>query len=92
MIFGGTDQQDHTISIFTSDNGSAGTKISIHRAALLSALTITDNGTTYVSEEFGEQTNRTGTGAVGATDNVFSFAAAESSDVFDLDAYVHESV
>ena len=87
VIFGGTDQQDHTISIFTSDNGSAGTKISIHRAALLSALTITDNGTTYVSEEFGEQTNRhTGTGAVGATDNVFSFAAAESSDVFDLDA------
>ena len=87
VIFGGTDQQDHTISIFTSDNGSAGTKISIHRAALLSALTITDNGTTYVSEEFGEQSNRhTGTGAVGATDNVFSFAAAESSDVFDLDA------
>ena len=37
-----------------------------------------------MSEEFGEQTNRhTGTGAVGATDNVFSFAAAESSDVFD---------
>jgi len=39
-IFKGTDQQDHTISIFTSDNGSAGTKISIHRSALLSALSI----------------------------------------------------
>ena len=39
-IFKGTDRQDHTISIFTSDNGSAGTKISIHRSALLSALTI----------------------------------------------------
>ena len=39
-ISSGTDQQDHTISIFTSDNGSAGTKISIHRSALLSALTI----------------------------------------------------
>ena len=87
VLFGGGDQKDHTISIFTSDNGSAGTKISIHRAALLSALTITDNGTTYVSEEFGETTNRhTGTGAVGATDNVFSFAAAASNDVFDLDA------
>jgi flagellin len=87
VLFGGNDQQDHTISIFTSDNGSAGTKISIHRAALLSALTITDNGTTYVSEEFGDTTNRhTGTGAVGAGNNVFSFAAAASTDVFDLDA------
>ena len=34
-IFKGTDRQHHTISIFTSDNGSAGTKISIHRSALL---------------------------------------------------------
>ena len=35
-----TNSQDHTIDIFTSDNGSEGTKISINRSALLSALTI----------------------------------------------------
>ena len=35
---------NHTISIHTSDQGNAGTKISLHQAALLSALTITNNG------------------------------------------------
>ena len=86
-LFKGNDQEDHTISIFTSDNGAEGTKISIHRASLLSALTITDNGTTYVSEEFGTTANRhKGSGAVGAGDNIFSFAAETANDAFDLDA------
>ena len=43
---------NHTISIHTSDQGTAGTKISLHQAALLSALTITNNGTTLVSTAF----------------------------------------
>ena len=34
------DSRNNTISIHTSDQGNAGTKISLHRAALLSALTI----------------------------------------------------
>jgi flagellin len=64
-IFKGTDQQDHTISIFTSDNGSAGTKISIHRSALLSALSIVTNAA-RASTAFDGNVG-TNAGAAGAT-------------------------
>ena len=77
----------HNVSIFTSDNGSDGTIIEIQRAALLSALTITDDGSNYAPEEFGTTANRhKGSGAVGAGDNIFSFAAETANDAFDLDA------
>jgi flagellin len=46
VVFRGTAQQDSTISIFTSSNGSTGTKISLHRSALLSALTFNTDLTT----------------------------------------------
>ena len=39
-MFKGTASQDHTIDIYTSDNGSSGTVVSINRSALLSALSI----------------------------------------------------
>lgn len=45
--FNGKDQNttfDHTISIHTSAEGSSGSKISIHKAILLSALTLNPNG------------------------------------------------
>jgi flagellin len=78
---------NHTISIHTSDQGNAGTKISLHQAALLSALTITNNGTTMVSTAFSDTTNRhTGSGAVSATDNLFSFAADTAANAWDLSA------
>ncbi|MDA8824109.1 flagellin [Opitutales bacterium] len=78
---------NHTISIHTSDQGNSGTKISLHQAALLSALTITNNGTTMVSTAFNDTTNRhTGSGAVAATDNLFSFAAATATDAWDLNS------
>ena len=102
-IFKGTDRQDHTISIFTSDNGSAGTKISIHRSALLSALTIR-NDANKNSEAFDGNTG-TNAGAIGATTyakhtgtnltgadkkaldtEIVSFAAEDSTMVWDLDA------
>ena len=100
-IFKGTDQQDHTISIFTSDNGSAGTKISIHRAALLSALTIQNDtnkdsvafdgntgangaaGTGYTKHT---GTNLTGANKKAASGEIVSFAAEDSTTVWDLDA------
>jgi hypothetical protein len=44
VIFKGTDQDDHTIDIFTSDNGSEGTIVSINRSSLLSALTLERQG------------------------------------------------
>jgi flagellin len=92
-LFGGTAQQDHTISIFTSDNGSAGTKISIHRSALLSALTITNNANKQ-SDEFGTPDGLTAgdrhvnntTNDKALEDQVVSFAAEDSTMVWDLDA------
>ncbi len=41
VVFGGTDKQDNTVSIFTSELGAAGTKVSVNRTALLSAVTFT---------------------------------------------------
>ena len=38
-VFGGTDAQDNTLTVFTSASGSAGSKVSMHKSALLSALT-----------------------------------------------------
>ena len=35
-----TRSNDNTIDIFTSGEGSAGSKVSIHKSALLSALTL----------------------------------------------------
>lgn len=41
--FKGDDQADNVIEIFTSSEGSSGTKVSLYRSALLSALTISGN-------------------------------------------------
>ncbi len=41
VVFGGTTKQDNTVSIFTSEMGAAGTKVSVNRTALLSAVTFT---------------------------------------------------
>lgn len=43
-VFGGTSSQDITVSIYTSATGESGSKVSINRSMLLSALTI-DAGT-----------------------------------------------
>ena len=77
------DSTNHTVSIHTSTQGSAGSKISLHKAALLGALTMT-NDADFTAEEFGS-TKHTGTGKASAND-IISFAAEESTDVWDLDA------
>ena len=41
VVFGGTEVQDNTVSIFTSEMGAAGTKVSVNKTALLSAVTFT---------------------------------------------------
>ena len=78
------DSRNNTISIHTSDQGNAGTKISLHRAALLSALTIT-NDATLAAEEFdgGGNTKYTGTGDASSGD-IVSFAADDSNNAWDL--------
>jgi flagellin len=52
-VFGGTTAQDNTVSIFTSDRGSAGSVVSLDKSMLLSALTFaSDSDTTTVAFGF----------------------------------------
>jgi flagellin len=85
-LFKGSDQQDHTISIFTSDNGTDGTKISIHRSSLISALTIQTD--TLNSSLFGNKTNADAATTAAITSSgqaTVSFVSEDSSTVIDLD-------
>ena len=48
--FGGGSAVDNTMSIYTTERGSAGTVVSVHKAALLSAVTFTSASDTTASE------------------------------------------
>jgi flagellin-like hook-associated protein FlgL len=78
------DSRHHTISIHTSTQGSDGSKISLHKAALLAALTMT-NDANQTAAAFTTADFKTKTGTASNT-NIISFAAANSADVWDLDA------
>ena len=74
---------NHTVSIHTSTQGSAGSKISLHKAALLAALTMT-NDTAKTAVAF-SSSKHTGTGKAGGSD-IISFAASVSNKTWNLDA------
>jgi flagellin len=84
-----TNSADHTIDIFTSDNGSEGTKISINRSALLSALTIDNQATAgnFDSAVYQGATagNATANGNAKATATV-TFASEDSTTVLNLES------
>ena len=86
-VFRGSTTQDNTISIFTSSNGSAGTKISIHRSALLSALTI-NTGLAGANAGNVTQAGYTGANNSGATNAStaadVTFASATTTGVLTL--------
>jgi flagellin len=68
-VFGGKDQdnsKDFTIDIFTSSQGSAGTKVSIHKSLLLSALTLRQTRDKYMAED--------GAGGTGSDSGLWSKA------------------
>ena len=57
--------QDHTLDIYTSTQGSAGTKVSIHKSLLLSALTLnmaSSGGVANVTNGGQYDTSANGTG------------------------------
>ena len=78
------DGTNHTVSIHTSTQGSQGSKISLHKAALLGALTMTNNAN-QTAAAFSTADFKTTTGKASNT-NIISFAAQESTEVWDLDA------
>jgi flagellin len=88
-VFRGTAIQDNTVSIFTSSNGSAGTKISIHRSSLLSALTINTglagtNAGNVTQTGYGT-TAASNSAAVATTAADVTFASADTTTVLTLD-------
>lgn len=72
-VFKGSDTADNIIEIYTSSEGSSGTKISLYRSALLSALTIGSGASIANAQEWdqGVGTNSNGTKTFGlfADDN-----------------------
>jgi flagellin-like hook-associated protein FlgL len=58
--FGGKDQitiEDHTVSVHTSSEGASGSKVSLHKALLLSALTLNPEGSEIKLAGVADKTN-----------------------------------
>jgi flagellin len=76
-VFGADDQslsQDNSMTIYTSAEGSAGSKVSVHRLLLLSALSVTQSGgikNAYVDNDIKSNNNNAQVGV----DTVVHFAA-----------------
>ena len=73
------DSTNNTISIHTSPDGSNGSKLSLHKAALLGALTL--DASDLSAQAFSTANNAAGAG----TGGTFSFAASTSTDAMTLD-------
>ena len=85
-IFGGTDQEDNTMTIYTSAEGSTGSSVSMHKSVLLSALTFHTNlqqgSDTYTNGLAG---NAGKTGDDESEKFVATFATKSGGDFLDLD-------
>ena len=86
--FGGASQSaslDNTLTIYTSESGAAGSKVSVHKATLLSALTI--NTVTLSSETYADGLTGNGgkTGNDETEDIDATFAIASGGDYLNLD-------
>jgi flagellin len=84
-VFGAQNQNknlDHTITIYTSADGAAGSKVSLHKSMLLSALTV--NTSTKASSAY---TTTGNSSAAGVETTVFdaTFATASGGTTLDLD-------
>jgi len=84
-VFGAQNQNknlDHTITIYTSADGAAGSKVSLHKSMLLSALTV--NTATKASSAYTTTGNGSADGDE-ATGFVATFATASGGTTLDLD-------
>ena len=88
-VFGGSSQSaslDNTLTIYTSESGAAGSKVSVHKSVLQSALTIHTN--TKDSAAFNSASNSTGdadeTTEFNATLAVKAESGAEYLDLADI--------
>ena len=78
--FKGDDTRDNIIEIFTSSQGSQGTKVSLYRGALLSALTISGNSASLANA----QTANGITAASGGNSVKYGLFAADDGSTISL--------
>ena len=78
--FKGDDTRDNVIEIFTSSEGSSGTKVSLYRSALLSALTIANTATSIGQAQL--SSNGSGTNSAGTT--TFGLFAGDDGSTITL--------
>ena len=84
-LFGGSAQsasRDNTLTIYTSAEGQAGSKVSLHKSVLLSALTFNTN--TLANGAYGDKANGSGDGDE-TTVFVATFASTAGGTMLDLD-------
>ena len=74
--------RDNSLTIYTSSEGSGGSKVSVHRLLLLSALTVNQN--TDIGNEWSSANNKAGTQEVGYTAEPLTFASQKLSDTLSL--------
>jgi flagellin len=74
---------DNTIDIFTSGEGSSGSKVSIHKSALLSALTLKTDKT--LAKDAGPNSEWSAVVASQKANDMITFAADEIANTIDLD-------
>lgn len=82
-LFRGSTSQDNTLTIFTSSDGSTGSRVSVHKSAFLSALTIDSSNSSHNVSVWGTSTKYDPTS--NATGTTFSFAATSLAATFTLD-------
>ena len=80
---------DNTLTIFTSTEGSGGSKVSVFKSSLLSALTLGTNkalaGEIGTSAFWGAANANNGGNAVSTNGKLVTFAASEIGNTIDLD-------
>jgi flagellin len=74
---------DNTLTIFTSTEGSAGSKVSVYKSSLLSALTLRTDKT--LAKDVGANAEWSAVVASQKTNNMITFAADEVANTIDLD-------
>jgi len=75
--------RDNSLTIYTSAEGSGGSRVSVHRLLLLSALTVNQN-TDIVGNEWSLANNTAGTQEIGYTTEPLTFASQNLSDTLSL--------
>ena len=74
-VFGGTEIQDNTVDIYTTERGGGGSKVSINKTAMLSAVTFDANAAAGA-----DRTNSVAWATTGLTGAFVSEGAAYSAD------------